>query len=69
MIRNPSLVASQSPRQNRLLGALPAADYERLVPHLEQVSLELGRALYESGSLLGFVYFPIDSIVSLLYVM
>ena len=26
------------------------ADYERLLPHLEQVPLELGRAVYESGS-------------------
>jgi CRP-like cAMP-binding protein len=58
-----------SPRQNLLLAALPAAAYERVLPLLERVSLSLGSALYESGSPQGFVYFPTDSIVSLLYVM
>jgi CRP-like cAMP-binding protein len=57
------------PRQNHLLDALPDADYAGLLPHLELVPLELGRALYESGSHQGYMYFPIDSIVSLLYVM
>ena len=57
------------PRQNGLLAALPDADYERLLPHLEPLPLELGRAVYESGSHQGYVYFPTDSIVSLLYVM
>ncbi len=66
---NPSLSTGQSPQQNRLIGALPAAESERLLPHLEPVSLNLGRALYESGSHQGYVYFPTNSIVSLLYVM
>ena len=69
MDRKPSSPTGQSPRQNLLLAALPNADYERLLPHLEQVPLELGRALYESGSHQGYVYFPTTSIVSLLYVM
>jgi len=60
---------SPTPKQNRLLAALPTADYERLVPHLELIQLTLGRALSESGSEPGYVYFPIGSIVSLLYVM
>jgi CRP-like cAMP-binding protein len=59
----------QAPLQNRLLAALSAADYERLLPKLEPSSLTLGSALYESGSSQGYVYFPTDSIVSLLYVM
>jgi CRP-like cAMP-binding protein len=59
----------QSPLQNQLLAALPAADYARLQPHLELLPLKLGAALYESGSAQGYVYFPTDSIVSLLYVM
>lgn len=58
-----------SPRQNHLLAALPAADYARLLPHLEQVSLPLGEVLYESGRPLAHAYFPINAIVSLLYVM
>jgi len=57
------------PKQNHLLAAMPPADYERLLPHLELVPMELGWALYESGSRQGHVYFPTTSIVSLLYVM
>ena len=40
----PRLNARQSPLENRLLAALPAADYERLLPHLELVPLPLGWA-------------------------
>lgn len=58
-----------TPKKNRLLAALPAADYGRLLPALESVSLPLGLVLYESGGVLDYVYFPTDSIVSLLYVM
>jgi CRP-like cAMP-binding protein len=58
-----------SPRQNHLLDALPATDYERLVSHFELVPMGLGDVLYESGSHLRYVYFPTTSIVSLLYVM
>lgn len=54
---------------NRLLAVLPEEERQRLVPHLELVPLPLGKVLYESGDLLRYVYFPIDAIVSLLYVM
>ncbi|MBX9905070.1 MAG: Crp/Fnr family transcriptional regulator [Burkholderiales bacterium] len=57
------------PEQNHLLAALPAADYERLLPHLELLPLPLGLAVYESGRDQGYVYFPTTSIVSMLYVM
>jgi len=60
---------THSPRQNHLLGALPAEDFERLAPHLELAPMPLGEALYESGGRLQHVYFPTTSIVSLLYVM
>ena len=56
-------------RQNHLLNALPAAEFARLAPHLELISMPLGKVLYESGSQLRHVYFPSTSIVSLLYVM
>jgi len=65
----PAVSGKRSPRQNRLLAALPAADYERLLPELELVPLPLGWAVYEAGGHLGYVYFPVDSIISLLYVM
>jgi CRP-like cAMP-binding protein len=58
-----------SPKQNHLLDALPQSDYERLLPHLELISLGLGNVLYESGDRLHHVYFPTTSIISLLYVM
>ncbi len=54
---------------NRLLAALPAEEYERLLPHLEPVSFSLGETVYESGERMEYVYFPTDSIVSLLYTM
>lgn len=63
------MMAPYTPKQNHLLGALPEADYQRLLPNLEHVPLELGWALYESGGEQGYVYFPTASIVSLLYVM
>ena len=56
-------------KQNHLLAALPAAEFERFSPHLELVPMPLGQALYESGGRLQHVYFPTTSIVSLLYVM
>jgi len=61
--------ASHDPGQNRLLAALPAAERQRLYPELELVPLPLGDVLYESGNQLQHVYWPTDSIVSLLYVM
>ena len=57
------------PQQNALLAALPAEDCERLVADLELVPLELGQVLYESGQTMSHAYFPLDCIVSLLYVM
>lgn len=56
------------PKQNHLLAALPASEYDRLLPHLQLVAMPLGWALYESGAQLSHVYFPTTSIVSLLYV-
>src|SRR6202167_274009 len=56
-------------QHNHLLGALPNSDFERLKPHLKPVSLSLGEVLSESGIVLHDVYFPVISIVSLLYVM
>jgi len=60
---------SHDARQNHLLRVLPAAEFARLAPHLELISMPLGKVLYESGSQLRYVYFPTTSIVSLLYVM
>jgi CRP-like cAMP-binding protein len=63
------MYSPHTPKQNHLLDALPAGDYERLVSHLELIPMDLGDVLYESGDKLRYVYFPITCIVSLLYVM
>jgi len=60
---------AHDPQQNHLLAALSPLERERLYPHLRLVPLPLGKVLYESGDVLRHVYFPTDSIVSLLYVL
>lgn len=57
-----------NPKDNHILASLPADAYERLLPNLEEISLTLGQSLYESGVELQHMYFPIDSIISLLYI-
>ena len=61
--------APQSARQNQLLAALPAEEFERVAAHLEPVSLRLGEMLYEPGGQLQHAIFPTTAIVSLHYVM
>jgi CRP-like cAMP-binding protein len=60
---------SHDPQQNHLLAALSPGERERIYPHLRLVPMPLGEVLYESGDVLRHVYFPTDSIVSLLYVL
>lgn len=54
---------------NKLLHVLPITNWDKWEKELERVDLTLGQVLYESGSKIRFAYFPIDSIVSLLYVL
>lgn len=58
--------AKGDPRANGLLAALPRKDYQRLHAALEPVTLTYGEVLYEPGEPIRHVYFPIDSLVSLL---
>ena len=55
------------PKQNRLLAALPAADYDRLLPELELVTMRLGMVVCEPAIELQHAYFLTTSIVSLLH--
>lgn len=55
------------PRQNQILAALPAEDYERLLPDLERVPLPRGLLMLESGEHVDFLHFPVSGIVSLVY--
>jgi CRP-like cAMP-binding protein len=61
-------VARLDPHGNRLLAALPDADFQRLVDDLEPVAMPLGMVLYESGVPLRHAYFPVSAVVSLMYV-
>ncbi len=58
-----------TPRRNQLLAALSQDECDRIYPHLRLVPMPLGKVLYEPGDALRHVYFPVDCIVSLLYVM
>lgn len=55
-----------TPRQNRLLAALPEAARKRLEGHLLPVWLTLGQSLCEPGIEFAHAYFPTSAIVSLL---
>ena len=57
-----------SPKQNHLLAALPAGEFERLADNLQLVAMPLGEILYEPGGQLQYAYFPTTAIVSLHYV-
>ena len=51
---------------NRLLAALPVKEYQRLQPELEPVDLAFAQIIYAPGDTIRHVYFPNNSIVSLL---
>jgi CRP-like cAMP-binding protein len=51
---------------NRLLAALPKKEYQRLLPELERVAMPFAEVLYEPGERIRHVYFPNESVVSLL---
>lgn len=56
------MLHAHSPRQNRLLAALPAAEMEPLTAQLELVPMRLGDMLYEPGGQLQHAYFPTTAI-------
>jgi len=58
--------SSASPR-NRLLALLPVADFERLQPHLSPVALTAGQAIYDSGRVPDWIYFPTTAVVSFVH--
>ena len=60
------LVANQAHAANSLLSALPDNDYELLLARMEPITLSFGEVLYRPGEPMRHVYFPTDTLVSLL---
>jgi len=58
-----------NPPVNRLLAALPKADYTRIMTRMERVSLESKQLAYDVDKLIKFVYFPLTAVFSLVTVM
>ena len=58
---------SDDPKQNLILAALPAQDYERMLPDLEFITMPLGWTMSESGDHVNYLHFPTTGIVSLIY--
>ena len=56
----------QETEQNRLLGALPPASYDRLLEHLEPVEFSPKQTLWKSNEPIRSVYFPRTCVLSLL---
>jgi CRP-like cAMP-binding protein len=54
---------------NRLLDALPGEEFERLRPDLEPVSLGLKDVLIEPDAPIGHVWFPVNSVCSVVATM
>ncbi len=54
--------------ENRILKALPADVRERLRPRMARITMPLGMTIHETGHELHHIYFPIDSIVSVVCV-
>jgi CRP-like cAMP-binding protein len=62
-------VRDSSPQQNHLLAALRAAERGRIYPHLQLVPMPLGKIVHQPSHVLRHVYFPVNCIVSMSYVM
>ena len=59
------MTTSAEPRLNELLAALPPTEWQRWLPQLEHVELQLDQVLCETGRTSSHVYFPTTAVVSL----
>jgi CRP-like cAMP-binding protein len=64
-----STVAVPPPPANKLLAALPRAEFEHLKPYLELAPLAIKTVLYKPDHSLSHVYFPTTAVLSLLTVL
>lgn len=54
---------------NQVLAALPLSEYQRLLPQLQPVSLVAGQILYQPLENMRYVYFPEQSLISLVTIL
>jgi CRP-like cAMP-binding protein len=54
-----------TPLRNRLLAALPDADYRRVRKHLQMTTVKTGETLQEAGTRIADVYFPNGGVFSI----
>ncbi len=64
----PDAIPADDPRRNKLLAAIPIAEWKRVQRDIEPIEMPLGKIVCESGARLRYVYFPTTSTVSLAYV-
>ena len=64
----PTPIAAE-PCHNALLAAVPPADMARWSQHLEPVELRAGQVLFDAGTRVTHLYFPVTAILALLNVM
>jgi len=56
-------------QRNKLLSTLSSEECGRICPHLQSVPVSAGEILCQPGAASGYVYFPVDCVVSLSHVM
>ena len=57
------------PVRNRILAALLASEYERLLPKLEHVKLKGGETVYRADQKIEHVYFPEEAVIAMIDTM
>ena len=64
MYENLNLKTSSRSINNHILKSLPKEDFNRLLPDLEKVTLDLGQVLYRAEEPIEYVYFPDYAMIS-----
>ncbi len=61
--------SSRNPVANKLLAAIPKAEYSRLLPHLKLVSLPIKQVLQYANEPIKYAYFPLTAVISVFCLM
>jgi aconitate hydratase len=62
-------VTSQGPPRNRILASLPSHEFQRLLPQLKTVPLEVNQPIYEAKGRMHYAYFPTAGVISAVAMM